>query len=80
MTPPRVTRAYQASPGAELPAAARAERSVEYALARYVFFAKDEKARAFYERFDFEPSPTDPLHLMLLIKDARRTVEAGEDS
>jgi GNAT superfamily N-acetyltransferase len=41
--------------------------------------AKDEKARAFYERFDFEPSPTDPLHLMLLIKDARRTVEAGED-
>jgi predicted N-acetyltransferase YhbS len=41
--------------------------------------AKDEKARTFYERFDFEPSPTDPLHLMLLIKDARRTVEAGED-
>jgi GNAT superfamily N-acetyltransferase len=41
--------------------------------------AKDEKARAFYERFDFEPSPTDPLHLMLLIKDARRTVEADQN-
>ena len=34
--------------------------------------AKDERARAFYERFDFEPSPTDPLHLMLLLKDLRR--------
>jgi hypothetical protein len=27
--------------------------------------------RRFYLRFDFEPSPTDPLHLMLLLKDAR---------
>jgi GNAT superfamily N-acetyltransferase len=33
--------------------------------------AKDEEARAFYERFDFEPSPTDPLHLFLLMKDLR---------
>jgi len=35
---------------------------------------KDEKARRFYERFDFEPSPIDPMKLMLLIKDARKTV------
>ncbi|MGQ0568597.1 MAG: GNAT family N-acetyltransferase [Armatimonadota bacterium] len=34
--------------------------------------AKDEEARAFYERFDFEPSPTDPLHLFLLTKDLTR--------
>lgn len=33
--------------------------------------AADETARRFYEHFDFEPSPTDPLHLMLVLKDAR---------
>lgn len=33
--------------------------------------ALNDNAREFYARFDFEPSPTDPLHLMLLIKDAR---------
>jgi GNAT superfamily N-acetyltransferase len=33
--------------------------------------AKDEEARAFYEHFDFEPSPTDPFHLFLLMKDIR---------
>ncbi|MGN6483347.1 MAG: GNAT family N-acetyltransferase, partial [Thermomicrobiales bacterium] len=36
--------------------------------------AKDETARAFYEHFDFQPSPTDPLHLYLLLKDVRRAV------
>lgn len=34
--------------------------------------AKDDNARAFYEHFDFISSPTDPLHLYLLIKDLRR--------
>lgn len=33
--------------------------------------ALNDTARTFYERFDFEPSPTDPLHLFLLMKDAR---------
>lgn len=33
--------------------------------------AASEDVRRFYERLDFEPSPTDPLHLMLLLKDAR---------
>lgn len=33
--------------------------------------ALHDQARAFYAHFDFEPSPTDPLHLLLLIKDAR---------
>ncbi len=36
--------------------------------------AKDESARAFYERFGFVASPTDPLHLMLLMKDLRANV------
>jgi GNAT superfamily N-acetyltransferase len=33
--------------------------------------AKDEHARRFYERFDFIQSPSDPLHLMILIKDIK---------
>jgi hypothetical protein len=38
--------------------------------------ALNERARAFYLRYDFEPSPIDPLHLMLLLKDARAIVRA----
>lgn len=34
--------------------------------------AKDEQARRYYEQFDFAPSPTDPLHLLVLLKDIRR--------
>jgi GNAT superfamily N-acetyltransferase len=33
--------------------------------------AKDERARNWYLNFEFEPSPTDPLHLFLLMKDLR---------
>jgi GNAT superfamily N-acetyltransferase len=33
--------------------------------------AKDEEARRFYLHFNFEPSPSDPLHLFLLTKDFR---------
>jgi GNAT superfamily N-acetyltransferase len=36
--------------------------------------AKDDAARGFYERFDFLPSPSDPLHLFMLLKDARKIV------
>jgi len=36
--------------------------------------AKDEAARSFYQRFDFIPSPTDALHLFVLLKDIRRIV------
>ncbi len=31
--------------------------------------AKDEEAKSFYLRYGFQPSPTDPLHLILLLKD-----------
>ena len=34
--------------------------------------AKDAEAKAFYEHFDFEPSPTDPYHLFLLMKNLQR--------
>lgn len=36
--------------------------------------AKNERARDFYLRFGFEPSLTDPLHLLLLMKDVRRAI------
>jgi GNAT superfamily N-acetyltransferase len=39
--------------------------------------AKDERAREFYMRCcEFEPSPTDPLHLFLLMKDLRKAVQS----
>jgi GNAT superfamily N-acetyltransferase len=41
-----------------------------------VVHAKDEKARAFYQHFDFVPSPTDPLHLYLLVKDLYQATKA----
>jgi GNAT superfamily N-acetyltransferase len=33
--------------------------------------AKDEAARQWYEAWDFEPSPTDPYHLFLMLKDLK---------
>ena len=39
-----------------------------------VVHAKDESARKFYERFDFLPSPSDPLHLFMLLKDVRNII------
>jgi GNAT superfamily N-acetyltransferase len=39
-----------------------------------VVHAKDEAAKTYYERFDFLPSPTDPLHLFMLLKDVRKIV------
>ena len=33
--------------------------------------AKDDEARAWYEALEFEPSPTDPRHLFLLMKNLR---------
>ncbi|WP_248886027.1 GNAT family N-acetyltransferase [Acidithiobacillus acidisediminis] len=33
--------------------------------------AKDDAARYWYERWEFEPSPTDPYHLFLMLKDLK---------
>lgn len=38
--------------------------------------AKDEKARSFYEKFGFEPSPFDEFHLFLLMKDLKKNFES----
>jgi GNAT superfamily N-acetyltransferase len=42
--------------------------------------AESEQARGFYEHLipEFERSPTDPLHLLLLLKDIRRTLGRAE--
>jgi GNAT superfamily N-acetyltransferase len=43
----------------------------------FAVHAKDEDARNFYLKFDFIPSPSDPMHLFVLLKDVRRIV-SGE--
>jgi GNAT superfamily N-acetyltransferase len=37
--------------------------------------AKDEAARRFYEHFNFDPSPADPFHLFLLVKEIARLLK-----
>lgn len=33
---------------------------------------KDDTARPWYESWEFEPGPTDPYHLFLMLKDLKR--------
>ena len=40
-------------------------------LRAFAVHAKDDEARAFYQRFDFIASPSDPMHLFVLLKDVR---------
>jgi GNAT superfamily N-acetyltransferase len=42
----------------------------------FAVHAKDADARSFYEKFDFIASPTDPMHLFVLLKDVRRIVSS----
>ncbi|MGO8858750.1 MAG: GNAT family N-acetyltransferase [Steroidobacteraceae bacterium] len=39
-----------------------------------IVHTKDEQAKGFYEHFNFEPSPSDPYHLVLLTKDLIRLI------
>jgi GNAT superfamily N-acetyltransferase len=43
----------------------------------FAVHAKNEEARRFYLKFDFIPSPSDPMHLFVLLKDVRRIVVNG---
>jgi len=57
-------------------ALARIAQAADIVGARAVLVhAIDERARKFYEHFDFEPSPIHELQLMLLMKDLRRALE-----
>ena len=40
----------------------------------FAVHAKDEAASSFYRHFDFMPSPTDPMHLFVLLKDLRQVL------
>ena len=42
--------------------------------------AIDDNARAFYMHHSLEPSPTDPRHLMILIKDIHAAIDAANQS
>jgi ribosomal protein S18 acetylase RimI-like enzyme len=44
-------------------------------LRAVVVHAKDENARHFYEKFGFSSSPLDPLHLFLLLKDVKKSLD-----
>jgi GNAT superfamily N-acetyltransferase len=39
-----------------------------------IVHAKDQRAREFYEHFDFVPSPTDTLQLFVTLKDLRQVI------
>ena len=41
--------------------------------------AKDDAAKRYYEQFDFIPSPTDPLHLFVLLKDLRKIADSEKE-
>jgi predicted N-acetyltransferase YhbS len=54
----------------------RTLRAAEIAGIRaFAVHAKDAAASSFYQHFDFVPSPTDSLHLFVLIKDLRRVAQ-----
>ena len=42
--------------------------------------AKDETSRQWYLNWEFEPSPSDPFHLFLLVKDLKAMVSGREDA
>jgi GNAT superfamily N-acetyltransferase len=44
----------------------------------FAVHAKADEARPFYLKFDFIPSPSDPMHLFVLLKDVRRIVSGPE--
>lgn len=53
----------------------RVENAAEIVGVRAVLVhAIDDAARKFYEHFNFDPSPVDAFHLMLLLKDIRRAL------
>lgn len=53
----------------------------EVGIRALLIHAKNDEARAFYMSYaEFEHSPTDPLHLFLLMKDLRKAVSVNYSS
>lgn len=44
----------------------------------FAVHAKDAEAVSFYQKFNFIPSPVDPMHLFVLLKDVRRFISSPE--
>lgn len=44
-------------------------------LRAFAVHAKDGEARTFYEHFGFVASPSDPMHLFILLKDVRALID-----
>ncbi len=42
----------------------------------FAVHAKDDEAKAFYQHFNFVPSPSDPFHLFRLLKDLRKLLKS----
>jgi GNAT superfamily N-acetyltransferase len=54
----------------------RSVKITEQLAARAILaHAKDDESRNWYKKHDFEESPTDPYHLFLLMKDAKRGLD-----
>ena len=49
-----------------------AEASQHVGARAILVHARDARVQGFYRRLGFEPSPVDPMTLMLLMKDARQ--------
>lgn len=65
--------------GLLLDAFRRAVQASEIAgLRAFLVHAKDESAKAFYEKFDFDPSPENEFHLFLLISQIREYLAENE--
>ncbi len=55
----------------------RTAQAADIAGIRALFVvAKDDSAKAFYEHFNFDPSPTTPYQLFLVMKDLKRLTTA----
>ncbi len=53
----------------------RAAQAADTIGARAVLVhAKDDNAKGFYTHFNFEPSPSDPYHLLLIMKDLLKMI------
>lgn len=53
----------------------RTAQAADIAGIRALFVvAKDDEAKAFYEHFGFDPSPTDPYRLFLVMKDLKKFI------
>jgi GNAT superfamily N-acetyltransferase len=50
--------------------------SEEIGIRLLLTHALDDSARAFYMKFGFEESPTDPMNLQVIIKDIKPSIEA----